>query len=452
MKEFEMSNEDDFGGFDDVDFGESVGVVEMETEPQIEVDSIPEPQHEEPPKQEMTLTEPPVEEPQAATQEIDTVSTPPEVTQEVPPSPEGESTDDSQLKLKKTRKSKAAAKKGGKKAFKPLSKKEKSIRKMLRRAGLDEEGGVPELEQLMQGKQGKRLRIRDIAIFLDEVEDEVLNEFSKKCPIRNRVNLSAEVELAQVESVGAKILGAGRMYQPIQVGVISEDGVLECTSGRHRLIFLAMLYGAERTIPVYVEDMTLSQARDAVVVANEGRKTKALEQAEHTVVQAIGGNLEAEQDEVYAKTVKNKSSVKKYCVYSVFHRGRPLEFGFPVSSTSSRKDGSLTTLKALEAYWGSALDWNKNMKREEFDEKLKGSIEFLNALAVEFQKDGAFEDDQHMATMTLNAIGKYYRERQSMVGDAMSLVPKIASSIVAMGEIGRQKHDETYEALASVMK
>jgi len=437
-----MSDDDDWGGFDDeISFDDAPTEVSAKAEPADEVV-----------KTETVVSN---DEPDVSLDDlVDEDNSPEKVEEKVPEVPV-EKAEKAEEKAPEApiEKSKPKPKKNeGKKAFKPLSKKEKSLRKMLRRAGLDEEGGLPPIEELLAGKQGKKVKISDIAIFISDVEDDVLSEFAKKCPHRNRVNLSAEVELAQIESVGAKILGSGRMYQPIQVANISDGGALECTSGRHRLIFLAMAYGVDESVPVYIEDMTLNEARDAVVYANQGRKTKALEQAEHAVLQAIGGNIEAEQDEIYLKTITNKTTVKKYCVYSVFERGLPLKFAFPVSMTSSRKGGGLTTLKALEAYWGSALEWNKGMERIEFDGKLKQSIEFLNALVEAFQKDGAFESDQHMATMTLSAIGKYYRERQSMVGDSMSLVGNVATSIIAMGEIGRQKHEVTYEALASMMK
>jgi len=337
-----------------------------------------------------------------------------------------------------------------KRARKPLSKREKAVRVMLRRAELD---ALPPLEQLMRCKSGQKMAIRDIGLFVGEPADACLKEIAEKCPIPNRVNLSAEVTRSRVITVGADILKKGRMFQPIQVARIEEDGALECTSGRHRLAFLAMAYGPGVEIPVYIESMTLNEARDAVVVANQARPTKALERAEHAVMKAVGGNTQAKQDELYAMTVTTKAKAKKYCVYSVIDRGYPVPLDFSVSLTSSRKDGSLTTLTNVENFWGTALEWKHGMSRADFDESLGASITFLNKLVASMKVEGYFNPVHHLAAMTMSAIGKYYRSYQEITGkNAIDVVDRIAEEIVAMGDIGRQKSDETYNKLTQAMR
>jgi len=281
----------------------------------------------------------------------------------------------------------------------------------------------------------------------------LMAELAAECPLKNRVNLSAEVIESRVLYVGAQILKAGRMYIPIQVVKIREDGALECVSGRHRLAFLALVYGADTKIPVHIENMSLSESRDAVVVANEARPTKALERAEHTVLQAVGGNVDAEQDELYQKTIKTRSTARKYCVYNVIKRKYPAKLAFKVSQTSSRRDGGLTTLTNIENFWGAALEWNQELKRKEFDSMLKESVKFLNELAEEFQKHGDFDADSHMASMTMIAIGKYYRAYSEIIGkNAIDVVRAVAKQVVKMGDIGRQKSEKTYKELSSALK
>ena len=331
-----------------------------------------------------------------------------------------------------------------------LSPSEKAIRVILRRSGKDE---LPELEHLLRNKGGKQMRICYIGLFIGDTEDEVLADIAKECPIKNRVNLSAEVQIAQVKKVGAKIVEAGRMYQPIQVARIEEDGTYECTSGRHRLAFLALLYGPKASIKVYVEDMTLQEARDAVVVANMARPTKALERAEHCVLQAVHGDAGAAQDELYANTAKSKRTAQKYCVFSVLKNEYPATLDFKVSLTASREGGAaLTTITNVENFWGAALNWTKEMERAEFDAQLKDSIEFLNAFAEAVQAREGFDAKQHMASQTVTAVGNYYSDLQNVTGKAIDQADEIAEVIVAMGDVARLKSQAIYLALAKALR
>jgi len=335
---------------------------------------------------------------------------------------------------------------------KNLSLKQKAIRVMVRRSGVE---GIPELSHIMRGKGGEIVKISDIGIFIDEPTDELIAEVAKECKIPNKVNLSAEVVKSRVVAIGAQIFEAGRMYQPIQVARIKDgdNTTLECTSGRHRLVALALVYGAASEIPVYIENMTLNEARDAVVVANQARPTKAMERAEHTVLRAVSGNVDAEQDELYKRTAKTKAKARKYCVYSVLSRGYPKKLSFKVSMTSSRKDGGLTTLTNVENFLGAALEWNKDMSRKDFDAGLSGAVSFLNAFAKELKKTDGFDPSHHMASMTMAAMGKYYKTYREITGnEATEVADKVASIVVSMGEIGRQKSETTYNLITKAMR
>lgn len=332
-----------------------------------------------------------------------------------------------------------------KKARRPTSKKEKAISIMLRRAGLE---SLPPLEELMKGKQGSEVQISSIAVFTGEPKDDVLAELSKKFTLQNSVNLSAEVTLQRVLVVGAEILTAGRMFQPIQVAHV--DDTLQCTSGRHRLAFLALAYGADAKIPVYIEEMTLNEARDAVVVANQSRPTKAMEKAEHAVLRSVGGDADARQDEIYRKMVKSKASAQKYCVYSVLERGYPLKLSFPVSLTGSRKDG-LTTIPNLSGFWSSSIDWNEDVKKDEFDSSLKGTVTFLNGMVAEMQKCEGFNPMIHLGAKPLCAIGKFYRTCLELTGKVPDPI-MLSRVVVSLEEIGRQRSEKTYQDIAKVMR
>jgi len=334
-------------------------------------------------------------------------------------------------------------------ARKPLDPKDKFIRSMMRKADID---AIPELNHLMREKSGTKVRIGDIGIFTGSPKEDLLKKIYKNCPIKNRVNLSAEIELKQVRDVGIQILASDCMYQPIQLAKIDGDETIECTSGRHRLVLLALLYGTDSRIPVYMENRSLNEARDAVVVANQSRKTRALEKAEHTILQAVGGDASAKLDEIYERVVTTKAKSRKYCTYNVIERGHPKKLNFKISSTPTRSGGELTTITNLEGFWTNATAWYKSMPRTEFDMQLSKAIEFINELVKSMCKNEDFDEEQHLSSMTLNATGKYFKTLEDAGYNAIADVLNIANTIISMGSIGRQKSDQTYDDLVKQMR
>jgi hypothetical protein len=308
---------------------------------------------------------------------------------------------------------------------------------------------IPQLFKMMGNKQIIKVKISDIAVFTEEPQDEILKNLFEAMPHINKVNLSAGVDLKRVKLIGSQIFKASSVYQVIQVARI-KNMPLQCTSGRHRLVFLALVYGANAEVDVCIEDMTLSEARDAVVFANQSRKAKAMEKAEHAVLQAVCGDVNAEQEKMFSKTAKNKSGAMKYAIYSVFERGNPAKFSFNVTNNSTRGQDDLTTITSIESYWRSSLVWNKSMTLEDFNKGLEFSVLFLNNLVTCFNENEKFEPIQHMASMTLNAIGKYLR---TMEDAGVNIdIQKMANVIVSMGEVGRQKSSETYDDIVLLMK
>lgn len=338
-----------------------------------------------------------------------------------------------------------------KKANKPLTPTQKVVNNIMRKANLEVGQEIMPIDKLTQKERRLELvKISDIAVFIRKPKDEVLKGLFKKMPVINRVNLSACVDINRVKLVGGEILKASRMYQPIQVAKIDTDGRLECISGRHRLVFLALMYGADAEVLVQVEDMDLNTARDAVVVANMARKAKAMEQAEHAVLKAVGGDAEAGLDEIYVKTVTTKAKAKKYCTYVVLERSWPMTLKFPLGN---RKKGGLATISTVQGFWNAALDWHKEMPRKDFDASLKESIRFLNSLVEAFQGNDSFEARHQMASKPMVAIGKYYK---TMVDADMDVgekfIDKFSNVVVALGDVGSYPHEETYAAIVKAMK
>jgi hypothetical protein len=240
------------------------------------------------------------------------------------------------------------------------------------------------------------------------------------------------------------------MYQLPQVAEIDGHDGYERTSGRHRLAFLALIHGTDIEIPMLVEDMTIQEARDAVVVANMTRRTKSLEKAEHAAVQATHGKT-AINDELYKKMVSTKAKAKQYSLYCVVKNQQPLPLDFKVADTKRDKD-ALTTITNMGNFWGSAIEWDKTVERAEFDEQLENSVRFINAYAGVCGKSDDFSSEQHMSSRVLVAIGRYYRDRQIVAGDALDKVEDIAKTIIDMGGIASQPSNITYSKLSKALK
>jgi hypothetical protein len=324
------------------------------------------------------------------------------------------------------------------------SPRERAVASMLRKAG---RSAIPPIEELLKNREGTQVAIKDIAIFIGEPDGEILQEQAALVPVRNRCNLSAEVHEPRVLAVGADILKAGSMFTPIHVALIQPD-VLECVSGRHRLVVLSLLYGPEAQVPVHLENMTLNEARDATIVANDSRPIKALEKAEHAILRAVDGDVDAEQDDLYTKGVTSKASAREYCVFSVINRGRPAKLGFKVSLGSSRKGGGLTTLSNIKNFWACSLAWDSEKTRKDFDAELRDSIRFLNALVAEFEKNKKFNSMHQMSSMAMKAIGKYCRNYADISKKpVIDSVANIAKALVTAGEIGRWKSEKIYKLL-----
>lgn len=322
--------------------------------------------------------------------------------------------------------------------------KQKALRVMLKRSGLSK---PPRLEHILEGKTGDPILISEIGFFAnDKQKDPLLAELAQECPIRNRLNRD-EITKSRVLAVGTEIFKAGHMWTPIHV--CSTGDRFECVSGRHRLAFLALVYGSNIEIPVYFETLTLKAAREAVAVANDGRPIKALERASYAILRAVGGDSKADQDKLYEALATLKPNIVKYCVYSVIERGYPAKLDFKLAERSSRPNGELTTVSNVEVFWGEALSWSKEMTRQEFDAGLADSVVFLNKFVSIVQKLPGFDPDQHLTANVLAALGRYYLTYHNITArNAIQIVKELAGGIVDMGKTVKKHQAEIYTRIA----
>jgi hypothetical protein len=305
---------------------------------------------------------------------------------------------------------------------------QKALRVMLKRSGLK---SPPLLHEILKGKVGAFVHLNKIGFLSHGSKpDPLMEELGQECPVVNHLNRD-DVTRNRVQTVGAEIFKAGRMWNPIHIYKDEETGKYECISGRHRLAFLAIAYGTDILLPVYIEKMTQNEAKSAVAVANDGRPVKALERASYAIQSALKGGVVEDQEKLYAKMATRKSNVGKYCVFCVCEKKYPLPFSFKVSELSSRHDGSLMTIRTIESFWNESFSWKKGISRQDFDKKLGETVKFLNAFVAEIQNVPGFDLFRHLTAPVLGAIGRYYLtcEQISRV-NAIIDVENLAKAIV----------------------
>lgn len=325
--------------------------------------------------------------------------------------------------------------------------KQKALRVMLKRSGLSK---PPHIDTILEGKTGPRIPISSIGFFANNKQsDPLLAILAKECPVKNRLNRD-DIIKNRIFAVGTEIFKAGHMWTPIHVQRDLHDGRYECVSGRYRLAFLAIVYGSDLEVPVYLENLTLKAAREAAAVANDSRPVKALERASYAILRAVGGDSAADQEKLYSKLANLKSNIVKYCVYSVIERGYPEKLTFKLSELSSRPDGGITTVSNIEEFWAEALLWSKGMDQKEFDLGLGESVKFLNAFVSSIQKISGFDPDQHLTANVLWSIGRYYLN-YNRIKNPILINEEMAQAVVSVGRTDRKKKVDLYNAIAMKM-
>ena len=326
-----------------------------------------------------------------------------------------------------------------------MTRRQKALRVMIKRAGIK---SPPTIERILEGKTGPKIPISEIGFITNDIQSDVLMaELAQECHVRNRLNRD-DILLSRILAVGSEIFKAGRMWTPFYIHQDIYDGRYECISGRHRLAFLALVYGSNLEVPVYIEHLTLKSAREAVTVANDSRPVKALERASYAILRASGGDSEADQDKIYNRLSNLKTNMTKYCVYSVIERGFPAKFTFKLSERSSRPDGGITTVSNIEVFWSEALYWQVGMERKDLDSQLGDSVKFLNLFVSTIRKIPGFNPDQHLTANVLAAVGKYYLAYPNPINDVRAVnVPKLSKVVVALGHTVKKQVVDIYNSI-----
>lgn len=313
---------------------------------------------------------------------------------------------------------------------------------------------IPSLESLFEGKVNlQKGKLTDIAVFSSNCpSDKALQEIRSQWKATNTLHQNADVNGKRVFDVAVQILEAGKMYMCVEVAKLP-TGDWEAFSGRHRLAALAILYGTDIIVPFVFSEYNLSNAKDAVIVANQTRKIGALEKSEHRVFGHIHEEADKmEREEIYRKAVKKKGDVSEYCVYSVFSAEEyGMKLHFNVSTDSTRNDNALTTITGIKGFWKKSILWDDSMTRKDFDSSLRETVSFLNSLVETMQENKAFDSKQHLSSMVLVAIGGIYRHFKDAGKNPADSVKKLSKAIIDAGEIARQKSDKTYRDILKVI-
>lgn len=330
---------------------------------------------------------------------------------------------------------------------------EKFVKSLLKKANLKE---LPNINDLFKTTESTKVKLKDLAIFISDNPTGILKEVAKEIPLRNTLNLAAEVEEKRVKEVGIRIFESGKIYMAIECAKLTDGSMnLECWSGRHRLAFLALVYGPDAEVPVRITEYTTNEARHAVLIANDARKTLMHEKAQSSYYKA--GGDEIDRSVVYDKMAVNKTKAIHYVMAGVLGKkihGATLKFD--VSETSSRADGSLTTGNNLQGYYSNAIEWSKSMQFKEMEDSIKGSTKFLNEVVGELKHQDGFDAKQQLAAQPLKALGSIYiKLSEDIHGTNVSAVDYakvVAESLVSMGTIGRNRSEEILADLKKRIK
>jgi len=336
------------------------------------------------------------------------------------------------------------------------TKREKLIKNVLKNAKVQ---SIPTVDELFSKRSGDKMKIKKIAVFLsNKPGDEILDELAEQLSIPNTVNLSTEVDLKQVKKVGIQILEAGKVWMSIEVAKLKDGSKNhECWSGRHRLAFLALLYGPDAEIPVEICSMTTQEARDAVVYANSSRKVLGLEQAEHCAMKATEGAPmeDIERDELYAKMARAKKGAVDFGLITLMDlKVKGLKLKFDISKSASRAEGNcLTTVKNIRGFINTAMEeWTKTTTRKEYDETLSEAVAYLNAIVEALKTLEGFDPTQQLAAKPLSALGKLFNKFGASSAKPHEYGEMIAEILIGLGQIGRHKAGETLKQLVQKLK
>jgi hypothetical protein len=330
----------------------------------------------------------------------------------------------------------------------------------MRRCGIEE---LPALEKMFPNTDGtKKMKVKDIAIFIGTTQDSILKDVYAECPLRNIINLSAEVSLKQIKNVAARVWHDGLFFQDIMVSKLRDEGpgkdTCQCESGRHRLASIALMYGPEAVVPVRFQERTHKDARQAVVRANETRSTGPLEKAELVVTQAVDGDLAQGRDIQYERTANTKTHAIDFAFLSVIHRKvRNGKLDFDVSSTAALED-CVATMASFRGYLTLALKWDSTKNRHDFDIDIAQAVQFINSVWSHMNQQGdKFNKKQHMSAQALRAIGDFYCSSILPIAQDRSQSPMdwaqgVADKIVSLGDCGRWRKEQITKELISLIK
>lgn len=335
-----------------------------------------------------------------------------------------------------------------------LKGKSKLIKSIMKAAGVVE---LPDVKTLFKQKDSKFVKIKDIAVFISDNPNGVLSEIVNELPLRNTINLAAEVDEKRVKEVGIRILESKKIYMTIEVAKLTDGSKqMECWAGRHRLAFLALVYGSEIEIPVNIQEYTTTEARTAVLIANDARKTLFHEKAQNTFYKATGGDVSKEREDIYSRMATSKAKAIHYAIVSVMDMnmyGATLKF--TVSETASRSNGSYTTVTNLQGFYNNAIQWSKKTTCKEMDNQIREATKFINSLVHELKSMEGFDPMQQLASQALRAIGTMFNKLNESVSEKNSpsdYAGIIAKSLIEMGQIGRSRNDEIYHDLVKRVK
>ena len=292
----------------------------------------------------------------------------------------------------------------------------------------------PPLDVLFQGKIGKKIKIKDIAVFEDEPDCPVLGHlWAEGMDKINTLHVQAPVDMDNVEKVGESIIAAEALLTPIHIATIKDNpDFYQCISGRHRLTFFALMYGTDAEVTCYVEEgIDHSIALMSVPEANNCRKTSTTEKAAHLVIlNGYSPKGRMNEEETYKALCINKSRFILWAIDKMVNERDGKTFKGKMKVGDRSNDEMSTAVFATGI--SSLCSWQKGTTYDQAVKMYDASISVMNNYYSYLKKVGVFNKVTHYHSKPYAGLMNYIA--QSRANGHTVDYSKLMAYVVHLGE------------------
>lgn len=296
----------------------------------------------------------------------------------------------------------------------------------------------PSMDDLVALQRGDKscemVRVGEVAIFLEEPEDEVLHAIWTMAPKRNVVNRCAPVTADRACEVGAGILSDGFQTNRCEVAWVEGQKGLQCVSGRHRLSWYLAVFGPDIEVPMHVKHgVSLEKALVLVTRANDCRKTGKAEDAANQWTQKAHGRDDCGPSDIYA-TCTSWRDVEKLLIEALRQSAWAGKMDFKCGHVKrvTAKNGLDTNVVSLCKFWKHATFWDAEQSYRDFHTAVRESLSWLNDLYAGLCEREDYVPSKHLGSTAMDGLGRWYNAQRAAARqepDAGSIVDLLVEAV-----------------------